>query len=469
LSTSLSANRSYSIQYFINKLIICFDPTKRAFIASKEYSCYEHLLEEAMKKFVLPTFMAVYLLALLMVGLFIFNVALKEMLENRMLLSVTNGVLKVQDFVRYYLSGHIAASVDAHRVYETAVQNRYFHDLVLANIGFAANDQLLTHYTPIVFPFCLALAMLPMNQAYIVFFVVSVIVLSFSLPLALNALGKRPWLIIIATMIAVTCNSQAVIAIRMGQPSWLILALECLFYWSWLKKKDWLTGLSVGLLFFKPHYGLYFLTPLVVARRWHALLCCAAAVSLLLGLGGLIIGFDNVINYPQVILKNDGEIVWHGIVSLRYIVNIFYPNAQAVKISLVVMAVGLFVNLLIWWQEKKYQLNQTWLICCTVLLCLFTSPHTYHYDLTMLGLLAVSLAPVKAFHHKAAKISFAIYRFILIAYPGFSWLSLYWSRTEHGAYYDPLQSLMAIAMNGTLLTLALICLFDRPKVEQGQN
>lgn len=57
-----------------------------------------------MKKFVLPTFMAVYLLALLMVGLFIFNVALKEMLENRMLLSVTNGVLKVQDFVRYYLS-----------------------------------------------------------------------------------------------------------------------------------------------------------------------------------------------------------------------------------------------------------------------------------------------------------------------------------------------------------------------------
>lgn len=71
----------------------------------------------------------------------------------------------------------------------------------------------------------------------------------------------------------------------------------------------------------------------------------------------LIIGFDNVINYPQVILKNDGEIVWHGIVSLRYIVNIFYPNAQAVKISLVVMAVGLFVNLLIWWQEKKYQLE----------------------------------------------------------------------------------------------------------------
>lgn len=39
LSTSLSANRSYSIQYFINKLIICFNPTKRAFIASKEYSC----------------------------------------------------------------------------------------------------------------------------------------------------------------------------------------------------------------------------------------------------------------------------------------------------------------------------------------------------------------------------------------------------------------------------------------------
>ena len=414
-----------------------------------------------MKKLFWPAFFTVYMLALLMVGLFIFNIALKELLENRMLLSVNDGVLKVQDFVRYYLSGHIAASADAHRVYESAVLDQYFQKLVLDNIGYAGKDHLLTHYTPLVFPFCLALAWLPLNQAYTVFFIASVVAVCLCLPLALNALGKRPWFILVATFIALTCNSQAVIAIRMGQPSWFILALECLFYWSWLKKKQWLSGLAVGLIFFKPHYGLYFLTPLVVARRWRALLVCAATVGLLLGLGGAIIGFENVINYPQVIIKNDGEIVWHGIVSLRYIVNIFFANAQAVKISLVVMALGLFLNFAIWWQQKRYQLNETWLICCTVLLCLFSSPHTYHYDLTMLGLLAVSLVPVKTIYSKMAQTSFAIYRFILLSYPAFSWISLYWSRTEHGRYYDPLQSFLAIAMNGTLLTLALICLFDR--------
>ncbi len=440
----------------------------RGLIANKEYNSYKHPLRQpAMKKFVFPAFLTLYLLTLLIVGLFIFSVALKEILENRLLLSVNGGVLKVQDFVRYYLSGLIAASADAHQVYDTAVQNRYFQGLVFQQIGFVTKDQLLTHYTPNVFPFCLALALLPLNDAYKAFFLLSILALVATLPIALNALGKRSWLAIVAVFIAATCNSQAVIAIRMGQPSWLILALECLFYWSWLKKRDWLSGISVGLLFFKPHYGLYFLTPLVVARRWRALLYFFATAGLLLGLGGLIIGFDNVINYPKVILKSDGEIVWHGIVSLRYIVNIFFA-AQAVQISLAVMVMGLIINLLIWWQEKKYQLDQTWLICCTVLLCLFTSPHTYHYDLTMLALLAVSLVPVRPLHHKIARTSFAIYRFILVAYPGFSWLSLFWSRTEHGAYYDPLQSLMAIAMNGTLLTLALICLFDQPKPEPNQ-
>ncbi len=417
---------------------------------------------QTIKKLLLPISTIIYLLALLIVGLFIFNIAFQELTENRLLLSVNNGAFKAQDFVRYYLSGYIASSADAHQVYDTAVQNRYFQDLVFQQIGFRTDEQLLTHYTPIVFPFCVALAALPLNEAYKVFFLASVFAVVTTLPLALNASGRRPWYLILAVFIAVTCNSQAVIAIRMGQPSWLILALECLFYWSWLKKRDWLSGLSVGLLFFKPHYGLFFLTPLVVARRWRAVLYCGVTACILLSLGGLIVGFDNVINYPKVILKNDGEIIWRGIVSLRYIANMFYENAQAVQISLVVMLLGLTANLLIWWREKPHQLNQTWLICCTVLLCLFTSPHTYHYDLTMLGLLAVSLAPVKPFHQTMAKISFAIYRAILITYPGLSWLSLFWSRSEHGAYYDPLQSLLAISMNGTLLALALICLFDRP-------
>jgi hypothetical protein len=312
-----------------------------------------------MKKLVLPTLLTIYLLSLVVVGVFIFNIAMKELLENRMLLSINNGTLKAQDFVRYYLSGYIATSVDAHSVYDIAIQRRYFQELVFANIGLNTNDQLLAHYTPLVFPFCLALALLPLNQAYLAFFFASTVALSVSLPLALNALGKRSWPLIIATLVAVTCNSQAVVAIRMGQPSWLILALECLFYWSWLKKKDWLTGLSIGLLFFKPHYGLYFLTPIVVSHRWLALLVCGLTVCILLGLGGSIIGFDNVINYPQIILKNDGEIDWNGMVSLRYIANIFFTDAQAVKISLAVMVIGLIINFLIWWQEKKYQLNQT--------------------------------------------------------------------------------------------------------------
>lgn len=422
-----------------------------------------------MKKSLRALAIGLYLVALVTVGLFIFQVALKELVENRMVLSITNGALKVQDFVRYYLSGQIAGSPDAYHVYDTDVQNHYFRALVFNTIGVITNEQLLTHYTPIVFPFCRALALLPISQAYIVFFIASALALASGLPLALNALAKRPWIFVVATLIATTCNSQAVIAIRMGQPSWLILALECFFYWSWIKQKNWVTGLSVALLFFKPHYALYFLTPIIVARRWPALIYCAATVAILLCLGGLLIGFDNVINYPNIILKNDGEIVWHGIVSLRYIANIFYPNAAAVKISLIVWLVGLAINLLLWSQEKKLKLDQTWLLCCTVLLCIFTSPHTYHYDLTMLGLLAVSLTATKPLYSKLARLSFANYRLLLIAYPGLSWLSLNLSRTEHGAYYDPLQSLLAIAMLAVLLVLAVICLFDRPKLEQSQS
>ncbi|MFA6208611.1 MAG: glycosyltransferase family 87 protein [Candidatus Obscuribacterales bacterium] len=382
--------------------------------------------------------------------------------QNDLLVRIEHGAVGAQDFVHYYIFGQMAASPDAHQVYNEAAQSRWFHNLVLETKGLVTTRSFWALFTPMVFPFCLPMAYMSLNQAYIAFVILSAVALVTCFPLALNAQGKRSFICNAAIIFCIIANIQGTETISKGQPAFFLLALESLFFWGWIKKNDWVTGMSVGILFFKPHYGLFFLTPIVVARRWRAFLTCVATTTLLVGLGGLLIGFDNVINFPRIITHQDtGSCL--GMVSLRYVTTRFLSDLQALHASLGIMVVGLLLNLVMWWNGVRQSLNQTWLICCTVLLCLLASPHTYHYDLLMLGLLAVSISPPQKLHLTACKISYAIYRPLLFAMPALSWITLlvFTEKGGIGSSYDPIQSEISIALNVALLILALVCSFDK--------
>ncbi|CAN5185264.1 hypothetical protein BH11CYA1_BH11CYA1_33860 [soil metagenome] len=382
--------------------------------------------------------------------------------KNNLLMCLLDRNIETQDFVHYYILGQMAASPDAHSVYNAAVQCTWFHKLVLENKGLVTNQEFWTLFSPMVFPFCLPMAYMSLDQAYIAFVVLCAISLTVFFPLAVNALGKRSLFCNVAIIFCAIGNIQGVMSISKGQPAFLLLALESLFFYGWVKKIDWLTGMSIGILFFKPHYALFFLTPVIVARRWKAFLACSGTAGLIAILGGLLIGFDNVINFPSIITHNDiGSC--HGMVSLRFFASQVLGDLQALHLSLGIMLAGLSINLLMWWNGLKKGLDQTWLICCTVLLCLLTSPHTFHYDLVMLCLLVVSIVPAKIQYQKLAKISYAIYRALLIAYPAISWLFplVFASKNKISSPYDPIQSVISISLSLILLALALICLFDK--------
>lgn len=381
--------------------------------------------------------------------------------QNDLLIRVENGSVGAQDFVHYFILGQMSASPDAHQVYTEAAQTRWFHDLVLATKGLVTTRSFWALFTPLVFPFCLPMAYLSLNQAYIAFVVLSALAILTCYPLAINALVKRSLACNAAIIFCIIANIQGTETISKGQPAFFLLALESLFFWAWVKKFDWVAGLAIGILCFKPHYGLFFLTPLIVARRWRALLSCLATAGLLLLLGGLLIGFENVINFPKIISHEDTGSCF-GMVSLRYVLFRLFSDLQALHLSLGIMLVGLLLNLLMWWQGVRKSLDQSWLFSCTTLLCLLASPHTYHYDLIMLGLLVVTISPARTLHQPLAKLAYSIYRPLVIALPGLSWITLllFTEKGGIGSSYDPIQSEISIALNVVLLILALICSFD---------
>lgn len=416
-----------------------------------------------MKKSFSRIWVLVYLTALAVPTFCFIAASLILFNQNELQIRVQDGSVAAQDFVHYYIFGRMAASPDAHLVYSEVAQSRWFHDLVLQITGFSTSQSYWCLFAPMVFPFCLPLALMSLKQAFIAFVILSALALFSCFPLALNALGKRSFASNAAIIFCLIANTQGLLSIAKGQPSFLLLALESLFFWGWIKRKDWVTGLAIGILFFKPHYGLFFVTPILMARRWKALLVCTLTTALLMFLGGLIIGFDNVINFPQIITQKDiGSCL--GMVSLRYLATLYFPDLLALHISLGIMVVGLILNVIMWWQGEKHALDQTWLICCTTLICILASPHTYHYDLIMLGLLAVSIIPARSQQKPIAKVSYAAYRTLLIASPGLYWISILVLPKigEVGSPYDPIQSIISIVLNFTLLALALVCLFDKP-------
>lgn len=404
----------------------------------------------------------VYLSALALPTFCFFAAFIALFNQNDLLVRVERGSVGAQDFVHYYILGQMSASPDAHQVYTEAAQSRWFHALVLETKGLVTTRSFWALFTPIVFPFCLPMAYISLNQAFIAFVVLSALALVTCYPLAINAITKQSLACNIVIIFCIVANIQGTETISKGQPAFFLLALLSVFFWAWIKKIDWVAGLAIGILCFKPHYGLFFLTPFLVARRWRALASCLATAGMLLILGGFLIGFENVINFPKIIAHQDTGSCF-GMVSLRYVLFRFLNDLQALHISLGIMLVGLVLNLVLWWQGVKNSLDHSWLFSCTTLLCLLASPHTYHYDLIMLGLLVVTIVPARTMHKPIAKLAYAIYRPLLIAMPGLSWITLlvFTEKGGIGSSYDPIQSEISIALNMALLILALICSFDK--------
>ncbi|MBS2010389.1 MAG: DUF2029 domain-containing protein [Cyanobacteria bacterium SZAS TMP-1] len=377
--------------------------------------------------------------------------------RHELLVSASNGVISFSDFIRYYACGKIALSYDAHSCYDPVVQLKWFNKIIFESAGLLVSRPLITHYTPIVYPLAIPLALVSLSQAFSLWVLAGFAAVAAGFSLALNTAKKQPLWLSLLIVLGVAAAFPTIISLRMGQPSWFILALECVYLWAFVQKKHVVSGACVALLCFKPHYGLYFLVPLIIRKRYLAVGSFVVTLGLLLAAAGLIIGFDNLVNYPQFVVNTEsnlGLLNYGGdkMVSLRFLASRFLTEAASVKVGLVVGFVGLFSAGTFWWRYRNTAVDGRWLIGCTVLICLLTSPHTYVYDLTMLGVLAVLLGENSIWRSRAGAGYYNIFQVLLVLYPIVTWFGI---MLPSGNSVFPF---IAVGYNAFLLVFALLAI-----------
>lgn len=217
-------------------------------------------------------------------------------------------------------------------------------------------------------------------------------------------------------------------SLRMGQQSYIYLILESLFFWALLKRRELLAGIALAFVSMKPHYCLFLACSALAQKRWKLIAAAATTELLLLTAAALVLGWQNVIGYPAMLMHAEQTTAFLGVeaqkmVSFRGLATVLFGTQFSLHASMFVMAIGLVCTLVLWKRAQiKGLTDLSWPIALTVLLSLVTSPHTHVYDLVLMGIVAIALPAIRG---SAGALPGTFFRYILFAYPIITYLVLF--------------------------------------------
>lgn len=351
--------------------------------------------------------------------------------KGELLVNWKNGNLEFADFILYYMSGQLASGKDAHSIYDPAMQLKYFNQLISPG---TVPKPFFMQSVPFTFVLVIPLILLPMAQSYIAWFVVTTVFGAVTAFLWYRLFGSGT----ISSLIAICSTAAsypAMIGMRMGQQCWNIMGLVSLYFFSLYKRWDFLCGFLLSIISFKPHYALFCALPPLFNRRWKVIVVAALTEVSLLVMAGCFVGFENVLNYPAIVLHADSTSDFFGVnphkmISMRLLCTLFLPEKIAMSSGFLIMLLGLLALSAIWfWTIKggfKTAWEQRWALVLTVLLCIVASPHTHSYDLAMLAPCAFTIIAREGRGSDESKtLVFRAWRLILIVYPLLTWLLIW--------------------------------------------
>lgn len=182
------------------------------------------------------------------------------------------------DFVNVWAAGFLALGGEAAAAYDWAVHGR----AEALAIGRELNGYFGWHYPPMFLFAAAALALLPYVQAWLVWIAVSLFAFAGAIRLVLPGRGA-----VAAALAAPTTLFCALV----GQNGLLTAGLMAGAL-ALLDRRPWIAGALLGLLTYKPQYGLLFPLVLVLARRWTAFFAAASAALAFAGASALVFGAE---------------------------------------------------------------------------------------------------------------------------------------------------------------------------------
>jgi glycosyl transferase family 87 len=216
-----------------------------------------------------------------------------------------------------------------------------------------------------------------------------------------------------------------------------------------LDRRPWTAGVLIGLLVYKPQFGVLIPIALLASRRWSTIAAAMATIATLVAISFLTLGgnvwhaFIDSMNFTQVVVLEQGGTGWEKIQSIFSAARNWGADirtAYAIQTSLAVTLAATLAWL--WHSDAAFELKASALATASLL----ATPYVLDYDLVVLAVAIAFFA-----RHGFAR-GFRDYEISLLAA---AWIVPLLSRGVAGATGIPLGLLVMLALYGFTLKRAL--------------
>jgi hypothetical protein len=226
----------------------------------------------------------------------------------------------------------------------------------------------------------------------------------------------------------------------------------------WLDRRPWLAGVLIGLLAYKPQFGVLIPIALLAGGRWRTIGAAAATVAALVAVSFALLGsgiwhaFADSMDFTQTVVLEQGGTGWQKIQSIFSAVRAWgasVPIAYATQASLLAMLAATLAWL--WHGDAAFELKAAALALGSLL----ATPYVLDYDLVVL---AVAIA---FFARHGLRHGFRDFEISLLAV---AWIMPLLSRSIAGVTYMPLGLFVELALYAFVLRRAAL---DRAGIAVG--
>jgi glycosyl transferase family 87 len=330
------------------------------------------------------------------------------------------------DFSNVYAAGDLTWQGRPAEAYDPALQ----HAAEQAAFGGRDVPFYGWHYPPFFFVVAFLVAALPYACGLALW-----LIASFAAYLAAirAILPRRETLLIAAAFPAVFIN------IGHGQNGFLTAALLGGAL-QLLDRRPWLAGMMIGLLAYKPQFGVMIPLALLASQRWSTIAAAAATIVTLIAISFVALGgnvwhaFFESMNFTQTIVLEQGGTGWEKIQSAFSAARNWGADVHTAYAIQIALGLALAATLAwLWHSEAAFELKASALATASLL----ATPYVLDYDLVVLAISIAFLA------RHGLRCGFRGYEISMLAA---AWIAPLISRGLAGATGIPLGLIVMLAL-----------------------
>ena len=163
----------------------------------------------------------------------------------------------------------------------------------------------------------------------------------------------------------------------------------------WLDRRPWLAGILIGLLAYKPQFGVMIPLALLASQRWSSIAAAIATVAALVAVSVAVLGggvwhaFADSMNFTQTIVLEQGGTGWEKIQSAFSAARNWGADVHTAYAIQIALGLALAATLAwLWHSDAAFELKASALATASLL----ATPYVLDYDLVVLAIAIAFLA-----------------------------------------------------------------------------